>query len=668
MGGGQATTPQGGPNTPTPNPPAGPPYNSVSYSFPYSATSPLGAGVTINPTTGLISGNSPAQGIYVVTVCVSEIRNGVVIAKQRKDLQIKAGGCDIAKAQLDPEYITCDGLTLSFANRSSSPLINSYYWDFGDPGSSSNTTTAEAPTHTFSAPGDYTIKLVTNRHQECSDSTTAVVRVWPGFFPAFNSTGICITNPVMFSDATTTNFGVVDSWTWDFGDETTTLDTSTRQHPSWQFSTIGPKEVTFTVSNSKGCVKTIKDTVTIIDKPPITLGFRDTLICVPDAVQLQASGTGTFSWSPSAGMLNPNTGTPTVSPTTTTTYQVTLNEQGCINTDEVQVRVVTFVTLQEMPDTTICQTDAVQLRVTGDGLRYQWTPAAALNDPTLQNPIAIAGTSNLYTVIASIGSCSTTRDIAVTAVPYPAANAGPDTTICYNTNAFLHGSHNGSSFSWTPTNSLLNANTLSPTAYPARTTEYVLSSFDTQGCPKPGKDTVLITVLPKINAWAGRDTMVIVGQPLQLNAEGGVSYVWTPATGLSNPNIKNPVGVYGQEIDSIYYTVQVFNEAGCYDTASLMVVVFKTNPYVFVPTAFTPNGDGLNDVLKPVAVGVKEIKFFSIYNRWGQLVFSTTRNGHGWDGRIGGVLQATNAYVWMVQAIDYLDKPVFIKGTTTLIR
>lgn len=670
-GGGQAQSPTGGPNTPTPNPPAAPPYSSVPYSFPYNGPMPLGANVTINPNTGLISGTSPAQGIYVVTVCVSEIRNGVVIAVQRKDLQIKAGGCDIAKAQLNPTYITCDGFTMDFKNLSTSPLINSYYWEFGDPASgANNASTQEFPTHTFSVAGDYTIKLVTNRNQECTDSTTAIVSVWPGFFPAFNSAGICVTNPVLFNDHSTTAYGVIDSWTWAFGDETTAADTSHLQNPSWQFTTLGPKEVSFTVTNSKGCVKTLKDTVTIIDKPPITLAFRDTLICIPDAVQLQASGPGVFSWTPLTSIVNANTATPTVNPTSTTTYHVRLDEQGCINNDSVRVRVVSFVTLSEMPDTIICQTDQAQLRISSDALQYQWSPAASLNNPNIQNPIAIAGNSATYTVLARIGSCTAQRDIGVTAIPYPVANAGPDTTICYNTPAYLHGTHNGTSFAWSPTSNLVNSNTLDPIAYPAGPLQrYTLSTLNpTSGCPKPGYDTVLVTVLPKIRAFAGRDTIVVVDQPLQLNAEGGVSYIWSPPTGLNNSNIKNPIGRYGQEVDSIRYVVQVFNEKGCFDTTSVNVIVFKTNPWVFVPTAFTPNGDGLNDVIRPVAVGVKDIKYFRIYNRWGQLIFSTTTNGQGWDGKIGGVPQGSNVFVWMVQAIDYLDKPIFLKGTVTLVR
>jgi gliding motility-associated-like protein len=670
VGGGQGQSSGGGPNTASPNPPAAPPYQGVPYTFPFGSGAPLGVDVTINSNTGLITGKSPAEGIYVVTVCVDEIRSGTVIATQRKDLQIKAGGCDIAKALLDPQYISCDGFTMDFSNRSSSPLINSYYWEFGDPASGvNNTSTSATPTHTFSVAGNYTIKLVTNRNQECSDSTTSIVRVWPGFNPDFSTSGICVKKPVLFTDHTTTAYGVVDSWSWNFGDENSSEDTSHLQNPGWSYSSIGVKTISFTVTNSKGCIKTITKDVSVIDKPPITLAFRDTLICIPDAVQLQASGQGNFSWGPNINIINTNSPTPTVNPTTTTVYHVTLDEQGCVNTDSVQIRVVDHVTLTTLNDpTTICLTDPVQLNILSDGLRFLWTPAGTLNDATLQNPVATpTGTTN-YQVTASIGSCSAVGNINIITVPYPVANAGVDTTICFNTPAFLHGSHDGSSFSWSPTGSLMNAGTLTPIAYPARTTEYVLTSFDTRGCPKPGRDTVLVSLLPKIQPYAGNDTMVVVGQPLQLNAEGGVRYNWTPPTGLNDPTIKSPIGHYETEIDSIRYTVEVFNILGCSDSATIKVIVFKTNPYVFVPTAFTPNGDGLNDVVRPIAVGVERITYFRVFNRWGQMVFSTTTNGAGWDGKISGVLQGSNVFVWMVGAIDYTGKPIFLKGTTTLIR
>ena len=171
-----------------------------------------------------------------------------------------------------------------------------------------------------------------------------------------------------------------------------------------------------------------------------------------------------------------------------------------------------------------------------------------------------------------------------------------------------------------------------------------------------------------MRAYAGRDTTVIVGQPLQLSGSGGVRYLWTPNTGLNNLNIANPVAVYGPETDSVRYKLTVWDDANCPDSAFVTVTVFKTNPYVFVPTAFTPNNDGRNDVIRPIAVGIQKINYFSIYNRWGERVFYTTANRAGWDGRVNSTPQASGVYVWMVSAVDYLGKPVFLKGTVTLIR
>ncbi|MBL7738569.1 MAG: gliding motility-associated C-terminal domain-containing protein [Chitinophagaceae bacterium] len=647
--------------------PAPPPYASANYNLPYSGTNPFGTSVSINPQTGVISGMAPDFGRYVVCVCINVYRQGVLIATHKKDLIVQVSDCTLTAANAMPDFVTCDGFNVQFSHTSNG--ANSVFWDLGDLSTQGDTSSSNTPTYTYSDTGRYTIKLVINRGTGCADSTYRTIGVYPGFFPDFTNTGICISNPVQFNDATTATYGVVNGWRWNFGDLTTLADTSRSQNPSWLYAGIGPKDITLIASSSKGCRDTITKSITIIDKPPITLAFKDTLICVPDAVQLQASGTGVFSWTPLTNIVNANTGTPTVNPTSTTWYHVQLNEQGCINTDSVQVRVVSFVTLNAMPDTIICLTDSVRLNVVSDGLQYLWSPAASLNDPTLKNPMALpTGTSTQYTVIARIGSCTAQDNVTITAIPYPVANAGNDTLICYNQPAYLNGSHNGVSFAWSPTGSLINANTLNPTAFPADTTAYVLSVLSDQGCPKAGTDTVIVAVLPKIVPFAGNDTLVIVNQPLQFNATGGTSYQWIPSTWLNDPSIGDPIGIYGANADSIRYTVLVFNQAGCYDSAFVKVTVFKTNPYVFVPSAFTPNGDGLNDLIRPIAVGVKRINYFSIYNRWGQLLFKTTTNGHGWNGRIKGVPQATNVFVWMVSAVDYLDKPIFLKGTVTLIR
>ena len=89
---------------------------------------------------------------------------------------------------------------------------------------------------------------------------------------------------------------------------------------------------------------------------------------------------------------------------------------------------------------------------------------------------------------------------------------------------------------------------------------------------------------------------------------------------------------------------------------------------IYVPTGFTPNGDGLNDLLKVVPYGIKEFKHFTLYNRWGELVFRTTDPAKGWDGRINGKDQDTGVCVWVAEAVDFSDKLISIKGTTTLIR
>jgi gliding motility-associated-like protein len=660
----------GSPGAAMPNPPAAPPYSLVPYSNPpFDATAPLGSNVTIDPNSGLISGIAPAAGIYVVTVCVTERRNGNVIAVQRKDLQIKVGDCNIAKASLDPVYQSCDSFTVFFQNLSSSPLINTYFWDFGVPWMTNDTSNIPMPSFTYPDTGTFIVKLVTNRNQQCSDSTTAIVKVYPGFDPDFSFTGACYINPFRFFDNTQTTYGVVNSWVWNFGDPSSgPNNTSTLQNPIHTYSTSGPKTVSLTVGNSKGCLKTFIRTITVLDKPVIGLAFRDTLICSVDDIQLSASGTGLWSWTPLSNITNPNSPNPTVDPPVTTTYYVQLNDNGCINNDSVRVRVVDFVTLQAMPDTTICQTDAAQLYAISDGLQFSWTPAADLNNPSIINPIAIPPASTTYFVTANIGSCTATDNVRVTTVPYPVSNAGPNDTLCYNTSTQLNGSHNGISFTWTPASYLDNPFILGPKATPPRTTAYVLSAYDTLGCPKPGRDTVIVYVRPRLRPFAGRDTIVVVDQPLQFNGSGGVFYLWSPSTGLNSTVIPNPIGIYGPEIDSVRYKLIVTDSAGCSDSAYVTVKVFKTKPTVFVPTAFTPNNDGRNDLIRPIAVGIAQIKSFSIYNRWGQRVFTTTINGHGWDGRIGGKLQGSGVFVWWVEAIDYLGKKFFQKGTVTLIR
>ena len=652
--------------------PAGnPPYRSVPYNSPeFSGSFPLGDKVKIDPQTGLITGIAPASGTYVVTVCVEEVRNTIIIATQRKDLQINIADCSVAGARLNEEYMLCgDTRSIGLTNQSNGPLIVSHDWEVVNP-AGAVIYNASTPTlnYTFPVNGTYTVRLEVNKNKPCSDTTSAKVFVYPGLVPDFSAAGICINRPTFFTDKTTTLSGTVNSWKWDFGVPGNITDFSTLQNDSYSYAVEGLKTASLIVTTTDGCRDTVSKNISMIDKPPIALAFYDTVICVNDRVQLQAAGTGNFSWSPGANITNSNTATPTVFPVTTSTYYVNLEREGCNNRDSVYVQVVDHVSLQLMNDTTICSRDTIQLKIISDGFQYAWTPAGQLINTTVKNPLAITPVTTAYQVTATIGGCTATKNINVTAIPYPFVNAGNDTTICYNTTAQLLALTNGSSWYWISASSLNDISLLNPVAYPVRTSEYIFTAYDTRGCPKPGIDTVRVVVLPKIVANAGRDTSVVIGQSLQLNATGGDTYLWSPALSLSAANIANPVAVFNEASNGLQYKVQAYNIAGCYDSAFINIKVYATQPTVFIPTAFTPNNDGRNDILRPIAVGMKNIQYFQVYNRWGQLLFSTQENGRGWDGRINGQLQSNNTYVWVVKAIDFSGALYFRKGTVTLIR
>ncbi|HEX8333414.1 MAG TPA: PKD domain-containing protein [Segetibacter sp.] len=666
VGGGSGMT---GPNSAKPNPPSNPPYSAVPYSGGYSGGSPMGPDVTINSKTGLITGIAPGiTGDYVVAVCVTEYRNGVRIGETKKEIHITVASCSVSAADLEPSYITCDGYTLDFKNLSTSP-ISSYTWQFGDPASGANNiSTSATPTHTYSDTGIYTLKLRVETPNGCKDSASRPVRIFPGFTPAFDVIGSCFASPFQFNDRTVTKYGVVDSWRWDFGDINSSDDTSSLKNNTYKYQNSGNRTASLVVTNSKGCTATITKPVVVNDFPLLTLPFKDTLICSIDTLPIIAQGSGIFTWTPNINIINPGSSNPQVYPKDTITYYVTLNENGCVSKDSLKVNVLDFITVDAGRDTSICRTDSILLRPVSHALQYVWSPATDLSDPTIKNPVAVPLSTTRYYLTANLGKCQHRDSVLIKVTPYPQAETGEDVTLCYGSRTQITGSIVGSSFTWSPTNSLQNPQTLTPVAGPITTTNYILSSYDTLGCPKPHRDTLTVVVLPKILAFAGNDTSVVANQPLQLKASGGTSYLWSPTIGMTGFNTATPVITLGSDIESITYRVRVGIAEGCFADDDINVKIFKTGPEIFIPTAFTPNADRKNDILKPTLVGMKGLTYFKIYNRWGQLIFNTAEEGTGWDGTFAGKQQASGTYVFMAEATDYLDKKVFRKGTFVLIR
>ncbi|MBL0202580.1 MAG: PKD domain-containing protein [Chitinophagaceae bacterium] len=171
-------------------------------------------------------------------------------------------------------------------------------------------------------------------------------------------------------------------------------------------------------------------------------------------------------------------------------------------------------------------------------------------------------------------------------------------------------------------------------------------------------------VMPYANA--GPDTIVVYGQPYQLQGIGSGSgtYSWTPANGLSNTTIANPVARLSKD-ERFYLTTT--SAGGCVATDDVFIKVV-TDFDVYVPSAFTPNGNSNNDILIPYPVGIKQLNYFKIFNRYGQLIYISKQLGNGWDGKINGKLQPFGTYVWMLQAVNVLGQIINKNGITILLQ
>ena len=429
---------------------------------------------------------------------------------------------------------------------------------------------------------------------------------------------------------------------------------------------------TYTVAvGVAGCAATKTDavTVTVRDLPATNL-TNDTLICSIDTMQLRTNAAGTFTWSPNYSISSVTGPNPLVSPDVPTRYYVSLTDPfGCINTDSVMVDVKLFVTLNAGKDTTICRTDGVKLNTISDALTYQWSPSAYLDDANAKQPVATPTEADItYTVIGNIGKCQSRDVITIKTVPYPVPDAGPEVRVCYGVSTQLSAS-GGRNYRWSPAVFLNNPNIANPLVVnPTATTTYRVSVTDILGCPKPVTDSVVVFVRNPVQASTGlsNDTSIVIGQTLQLNGSGGEVYSWNPGTWLSNSGIANPLA-YPEDDIEYRLTVTTVPE-GCVGIDTLKVKVFKVPPSFYVPTAFSPNGDGRNEVLRPIALGMKSVKYFRVYSRAGLLLFSTTEKNKGWDGTYKGNPQDPATYVWAAEGVTYKGEAIVRKGTAVLVR
>jgi gliding motility-associated-like protein len=351
-------------------------------------------------------------------------------------------------------------------------------------------------------------------------------------------------------------------------------------------------------------------------------------------------------------------------------YTITVkDDNNCTTFQNVFIPLDNIVTLDAGTDKTICEGKSIQLNTLSNANSFLWSPASTLDNSLLQSPVANPVTSTKYYVTATTGICNRFDSVIVFLNPAPTANAGPDSSICFGKNIQLNGS-GGVSYFWSPSASLNNNRIPNPTTINLPgTITYSLHVVDANGCNSLKKDEVVISVTRQAIVDAGRDTVLAIGQALQLNASdingvGFNQYEWLPYYGLNNPLIATPITILDKDIT---YTITARTPLGCLASDKIKIQVYK-GPDIYVPNAFTPNRDAKNDILKAIPVGIKNFNYFRIYDRWGSLVFSTTNPAIGWDGRINGTEQYTATYVWMAEGIDYTGKYVRRKGSVIIIK
>lgn len=351
-------------------------------------------------------------------------------------------------------------------------------------------------------------------------------------------------------------------------------------------------------------------------------------------------------------------------------YAVTIKDgKNCIATQNLTVPLTDNLALQTSKTAVICEGKSLTLSATSNGNDFSWSPATGLSNAQALTPLASPITSTKYYLTATLGICSHKDSIEVTVNPAPVADAGAGTTICYGQDAQLNGS-GGLTYNWRPGTYLTSSLISDPAVVkPLTTTRYWLAVKDINGCESLQESSVTVTVTPPAKVFAGRDTSIIMNKPFQLTAidinnSGFTSYAWLPFYGMTS----NTASTTTISIDrDMIYTVKAKTATGCEGEDEVKIKVYK-GPEIHVPGGFSPNGDGNNDVLRAVPVGIKEFIRFSIFNRGGQLVFSTKDPANGWNGILSGSVQDSGVFVWIAEGMDESGNLIRRKGTVTLIR
>lgn len=406
----------------------------------------------------------------------------------------------------------------------------------------------------------------------------------------------------------------------------------------------------------------------MIEPVPATGGLAisadTTAVCPGNSVHLTSSGgNGIYSWTGPG--LNSNTGSMvTATPINAASYYVSSIDPGgmCPVTKQVNIQVLALPAPPTVTDTVkYCRGVAASaLMAYGNNLLWYNSATGGVGFQQAIIPTTPGNGLTTYYVSQTIGCESPRAVINVLIKETPSLGTDKQVVICNGKAANLTSEFDtrGLSFSW----SFNHAVTPQPSNVSTGGT-YSLEVINRDGCADTAH--VYLIIQPPVFVFAGNDTIAVKGIPHQLHSTAAATYTWSPAWLLNDPHTRFPVATLAQDQQFI---VNITDEAGCTGSDSIMVKVIKGTTY-YIPTAFTPNGDGLNDVFYAVPAGIARTLFFRIMDRYGKKIFETDDPfNKGWNGTFMGLVQSSGGYVWVIKGVDVNGRTIEMKGTVLLIK
>lgn len=573
-----------------------------------------------------------------------------------------------------------DKQTFNFTNTSLGNL-SSVLWNFGD---GSVVDTNRDASHTFPPPNASITELdVMDSITGCRD--TVIHPVYTALPSLVNTdSSLCRNSNTTFTLLNTYN-NPFANYTWNVTGKKTgaTKDTSY----STLTSTLGNFENYVIINNG---VNYCKDTIYLDHKILIRgpdLSFEsspaicfDSLFTVTNTSHAFVPQDSIISWywNFGAGENSYNVYQPeAISYNKHGTYDVKLiatDIRGCTDSLIKKVTINSLPFVQAIPSLdTICAGNPDTL-IAFHNNNIEWSAANTLSCATCDTVLANPTVTTKYIVKATNRFGCTSRD-SIMAIVYPQFVATPekrDLYICQNDTVTLKIEPPLKQIVWSPATSLSSVNSYDPLAKPAETTTYTATLTDSAGCFTKSADiTVHVKSLPTVDA--GPDQIYPFNTSFSIHptySQNVAGYEWTPSNLLSCTSCAFPNGV---STESQSYQIKVTSDSGCVAKDSISIFIECKESYIYMPTAFTPNGDGLNDFYFPSSRGIKTILKFTIYDRFGKVVyeaknFAPNDKSFGWDGKLKGQYQSSSVFVYYLEALCDLGQTVYKKGSFVLLK